>query len=199
MWNSIKGAVTHIGSDSFFLENRGLEWEMEASATTLSKLSRSGEPVRIYTYLQHKDELMKLYGFFTPSERSLFLNLVSVSGVGPKLALKMLSGMKTDELILSLENEDVANLCRIPGLGKKTAQKIILQLRGKLTGDDDVQNGNLENQELVDALIAMGFDKKSTLKVVNDLSGRTEFLNLDPEAREKEIMRKAIVSLSSTL
>jgi Holliday junction DNA helicase RuvA len=137
LWNSIRGVVTHIGADSLYLENHGMEWEMEVSSTTLTQVPRDGKEVRIYTYLQHKDDMMKLYGFITPAEKRLFISLTSVSGVGPKLALKMLSGMKADELIVCLDREDVDNLCRIPGLGKKTAQKIILQLRGKLTGDDE--------------------------------------------------------------
>lgn len=197
MWNSIKGVVTHIGAENLYLENGGIEWEMEASSMTLAKLPRGGQEVRVYTYLQHKEDLMKLYGFINPAEKRLFISLISVSGVGPKLALKILSGMKPEELAVSLDREDVDNLSRIPGLGKKTAQKIILALRGKLTTDDEAALAPSGGNELVEALAAMGFDKKSAAKTVLRIMESPACQGLEGAALEQEVMRLAIVDLST--
>jgi holliday junction DNA helicase RuvA len=198
LWNSIKGVVSHIGEEILYLENNGLEWEIEASVSTLSRLPRDGKEVRIYTYLQHKDDGMKLYGFSSPAEKQLFLSLISVSGVGPKLGLKILSGMKPEDFISSLDREDVDSLSRIPGLGKKTAQKIILQLRGKLTSDEDasvpIQGGG---GEIVEALTAMGFDKKGASRSVAKIWDAPAVKALSGNERDQEIMRLAIVDLSS--
>ena len=199
MWNSIKGVVTHIGAEVLYLENGGLEWEIEASPSTLSKLPRDGSEVRIYTYLQHKEDMMKLYGFSSPREKQLFISLIAVSGVGPKLALKILTGMKPDDFITAMDREDVDGLSRIPGLGKKTAQKIILQLRGKLISDEDTVVPASEGGEIAEALAAMGFDKKSAARTVNRLLESPSVKALQGQAREQEIMRLAIVDLSTSV
>ncbi|MBN2628774.1 MAG: Holliday junction branch migration protein RuvA [Spirochaetales bacterium] len=197
MWNSIRGVVSHIGVEVLYLENGGMEWEIEASSSTLAKLPRDGREVRIYTYLQHKEDMMKLYGFASMAEKRLFISLISVSGVGPKLALKILSGMKPDDFIAALDREDVDDLSRIPGMGKKTAQKIILQLRGKLISDEDAPLSSDKGGELVEALAAMGFDKKSAARSVARILEAPAVSKLSGQARDQEIMRLAIVDLSS--
>ena len=199
MWNSIKGVITHIGAEVLFLENGGLEWEIEASAATLSKVPRDGSEVRIYTYLQHKDDIMKLYGFSSTREKQLFVSLIGVSGVGPKLGLKILSGMKPDDFISAMDREDVDGLSRIPGLGKKTAQKIILQLRGKLISDDDAPVSASAGGEIIEALAAMGFDKKNAARTVSRLLESPAIKALEGQVREQEIMRLAIVDLSTSV
>ena len=199
MWNSIKGVVTHIGAEALFLENGGLEWEIEASASTLSKVPRDGKEVRIFTYLQHKDDMMKLYGFTSSREKQLFISLIGVSGVGPKLGLKILSGMKPDDFISAMDREDVDSLSRIPGLGKKTAQKIILQLRGKLISDDEAPVSPSAGGEIIEALAAMGFDKKSAARTVSHLLESPAVKALEGQVREQEIMRLAIVDLSTSV
>ncbi|MDC7221470.1 MAG: Holliday junction branch migration protein RuvA [Spirochaetales bacterium] len=197
MWNSIKGVVTHIGAEVLYLENNGLEWEIEASASTLSRLPRDGKEVKVYTYLQHKEDGMKLYGFSSPSEKQLFLSVIGVSGVGPKLGLKILSGMKPEDFISALDREDVDSLSRIPGLGKKTAQKIILQLRGKLTGDDEAPLPAQAGGEIIEALAAMGFDKKLAARSVGKILESPAIKKLNGQDRDQEVMRLAIVDLSS--
>lgn len=180
-----------------YLENNGLEWEIEASVSTLSKLPRDGREVRIYTYLQHKDDGMKLYGFSSAAEKQLFISVIGVSGVGPKLGLKILSGMKPEDFITALDREDIDSLSRIPGLGKKTAQKIILQLRGKLISDEETTLPEQAGGEIVEALAAMGFDKKTASRSVGKILEAPAVKALAGHARDQEIMRLAIVDLSS--
>lgn len=195
MVNSITGILTSKSHLSIGLENAGIEWAIETSATTLSLLPQIGTEVRIYTFLHHTQDTMRLYGFQSIAERTLFLALISVGGVGPALAKKILSGTTPQLFHEAMEREDVESLARIPGLGKKTAQKIVLQLRGKLT-EDKAETGTSETQEVIEALAAMGFDTRSASKAVSSILADPQIGNLASEEREKEILRRAIVYLS---
>jgi Holliday junction DNA helicase RuvA len=140
---------------------------------------------------------MRMFGFASRRERDLFLNLLTVSGVGPKGAVKILSGMKASDFEQSLENEDVDALSGIPGLGKKTAQKIILQLKGKLASPDEgsAPSGTMES-EITDSLVTMGFDRKAAEKTVRTLISSEEFAGMTDGEKEKAVLRRAIMALS---
>ncbi len=116
--------------------------------------------VKIFTYLSIKNEELKLYGFKTREERDFFLKLISVSGIGVKHGLEMLSNFSVSDLIEAIENRDISLLSSIPGIGKKTAQRIIFELHGKL---DFYENELLE--DLVNALVSLGYEKKEAFKV----------------------------------
>ena len=195
MVNSINGILTYKNSLSAGLENTGIEWAVEISGTTLSSLPSIGSQVRLYTYLQHSQDSMRLYGFLTVAERNLFLALISVNGVGPALAKKILSGCTPDQFQKAMEKEDVDTLSGIPGLGKKTAQKIILQLRGTLL-DNAASPEKSATQDLVEALNAMGFDSRLASSTVAEILTDSTLDALSDEEREKEILRRAIVALS---
>lgn len=198
MLNKISGILSHKSIHNFCIENQGLEWILECSATTLSSLPIIGSETQIYCHLHHKEDLMCLYGFSTLRERELFFNLISVSGVGPKGALKILSGVSADQLAHYLEQEDVKSLSKLPGLGTKTAQKVILQLRGKLVKDQKpVKEAPIEKNELAQALSAMGFDEKEALRVVKMIESDSAISTLQGTQRDQEILRRAIVELSS--
>jgi len=200
MFNSLKGIVTGKTAEHLYLETSGIEWALESSATTLSQIASPGQEARVFTYLHHREDSMVLFGFATTGERDLFLNLISVSGVGPKAARKILSGISVNDFIEALEAEDLKTLTRLPGLGKKTAQKIVLQLRGKLIDAEEIPSkagSTPVNNEWVSALVAMGFDKKRCIQTVAALE-KDESLNALPtDKKEQEIMRRAIVELSS--
>lgn len=194
MYNSITGIITEKSLNTLCLENSGIEWLLNVSYNTLDKCN-IGDNKKIYTYLQHKEDGMTLFGFATKDERVLFLDLIKVNGVGPKAAQKILSGIQPAEFISCLENEDVDRLTKVPGLGKKTAQKIVLALKGKLKLDenDTVKESRADSvdKEILDSLVAMGFDKKKAKVALNDIvanSGTTD---------EGEILRLAIIKLSS--
>lgn len=193
MFNSIKGLVTGKSENRLYLENQGIEWSLEISLVSLSKLPSLGQEARVYTYLHHKEDIMTLYGFESEIERTLFLNLISVSGVGPKGAIRILSGISVKDFMLHLEQEDVKNLSKLPGLGTKTAQKIILQLKGKLITSEE-STGPVS--DLVEALSSMGFDKKKAQLIVKNLEREDDIRMLPKEVQEQEIMRRAIMELS---
>ena len=198
MVNSIRGILTFKHSDTLGVETGGVEWALEVSTTTLSTLPPPGREVRVFTYLHHTQDVMKMYGFASAEERHIFLALLTVNGVGPSLARKILSGITPQAFQAALDMEDLAVLERIPGLGKKTAQKIVLQLRGNLVKDDEGSGGvPSEAKDVVEALTAMGFDSRGALKAVEEIFADSEVLSLSGEEREKEVLRRAIISLSS--
>ena len=110
----------------------GVGYEMTASMTTFYELPVEGESVILYTHFQVKEDSQSLYAFITKEERALFRVLIKVNGVGPKMALSVLSSMSSDELIQYVQESDVSALTRIPGVGKKTAERLIIELRDKL-------------------------------------------------------------------
>ena len=140
---------------------------------------------------------MTLYGFAGTDERFLFHDLLRVSGIGPKQAIRILSGMSVEQIVKSLDADDIDGLSRIPGLGKKTAQKIILALRGRLTLPQEDDEKVKPFAEIVTALIEMGFEKQSATRVVERCAADISEESMSSEDREKEIFRRAIVSLSS--
>lgn len=197
MVNSIRGILTFKAPGLAGIETGGVEWALELSATSLSRLPALGAEVRLYTHLHHVQDSMRLYGFADIDERRLFLALLGVSGVGPALARKILSGTTPERFIAALETEDIESLGAIPGLGKKTAQKIVLQLRGKLTADEPAAASSPgEEREVIDALVSMGFDSRAAAKAVSAVLGDSTVAELTGEEREREILRRAIVALS---
>lgn len=192
MYNSLTGTITEKGASHICLFLQGIEWKLESSLTTIETTGKIGSEQKIYTYLQHKEDGMTLFGFASNEERSLFLDLIKVNGVGPKAAQKILSGIRVNEFITCLENEDLNTLTRVPGLGKKTAQKIILALKGKLTLETPELPGSPAsvNEELLESLVAMGFDKKKVKTVLGDV------MKNNSDAEEGEILRLCIVQLS---
>ena len=198
MFNSLTGTITGRSPNALFLMTGGVEWELEVSGFTLRTLpSHETDPVRVFTYLYHREDQMRLYGFATSDERRVFLELTRVSGIGPRAAVRMLSGTSPAELIRMLETEDVDGLVRLPGLGRKTAQKVILALRGKLVMEP--AGTASAHGELVDALVEMGFDRSGAISAVGSLAAELsagELADGDPAEREKEIFRLAIVRLS---
>lgn len=195
MFNSIHGVLTQKGADRVCLDTGGVEWDIQMASTSVSELPDVGIECRVFVYVHHRDDQLKLFGFTSTTERAVFLDLLKVSGIGPTQAIKILSGMSLDAFIQSLDAGDVASLRRIPGLGEKTAQKIVLALRGKLTIPYTPASGD-EYGELVDALVEMGYDRKTVREVVQEIAQAEEIINMDGDDREKEMFRRAIVSLS---
>ena len=132
MFNSLRGIITDKQKESVCLLYGGLEWEISVPATDIAELPPVGEESRVFTWLYHREDQMKLYGFSGEKRRATFLELIKVEGVGPKGALKIMGGIGQEELEKALEAEDLSRLEAVPGLGKKTAQKMILALKGKL-------------------------------------------------------------------
>lgn len=196
MYNSIYGTFSGRTASSLFLVNNGVEWSLAASERTIQNSSLNKEEIRVFTYLHHKEDTMVLYGFINERERQVFLELNKVSGIGPKQALRMLSGIGTEELVAALDEGNTDRLSMLPGIGKKTAAKIILALRGKLKLESEDKSDD-KFSDLIEALVGMGFDKKAAKKALNEISSRKEFSTLESDILEKELFREAIVFLSS--
>jgi len=170
--------------------------------------------VRLYTWLYHREDQMRLFGFASTASRDLFLDLMKVEGIGPKQAVKILSSIPARELESALEGEDLARLEAAPGIGKKTAQKMILALRGKLTHAEsapDRKGAERKSayEDIVVALTGMGFDRKQAVEAVESIAaelgaekpatGKVSAGKTGPAGKEmeQEIFRRAIVALSS--
>jgi holliday junction DNA helicase RuvA len=197
MINSLVGVVSNKSSSELFLEMNGVEWCLVVSERTAREVPPVGDKARVFTYLHHREDQMTLYGFAGTDERFLFHDLLRVSGIGPKQAIRILSGMSVEQIVKSLDADDIDGLSRIPGLGKKTAQKIILALRGRLTLPHEDDEKVKPFAEIVTALIEMGFEKQSATRVVERCAADISEESMSSEDREKEIFRRAIVSLSS--
>jgi len=202
MFNSISGTLTGKTAESVYIETNGIEWEVFVSALSADRFGTAGSTVRVYTWLYHREDQMRLFGFLTPAERSLFLDLTKVDGIGPKQALKILSGLDSAALEAALEAGDVARLQSIPGIGKKTAQKMVLTLKGQLTGLHDTGRAETakksEFEDIITALINMGYDRKRAAETVESVAQSMRAKGIDPVAKEEELFRTAIVNLSST-
>lgn len=199
MFNSISGILTGKNSSSIFISTFGIEWEISVSSFTLDFFNSETEEVKIYTWLYHREDQMRLFGFRNEKERALFLDLTKVDGIGPKQALKILSGISAENLEETLENGNIDKLQAVPGIGKKTAQKITLALKGKLT---DSKNGNkavqniCEFEDIASALADMGFDRQAAVKEINKITEAMRNSGRNPAENEEEIFRLVIVNLS---
>ncbi|MDY5678222.1 MAG: Holliday junction branch migration protein RuvA [Eubacteriales bacterium] len=132
MIDFISGKVADINENVVVLENNGIGYEITVSMTTLVGLT-VGQTVSVFVYLQVREDGYSLFGFANKDEKRMFLRLISVSGVGPKVALSVLSGVGLRELAMAILNNDTATLTRVKGLGKKTAERIILELKEKIS------------------------------------------------------------------
>ena len=193
MLNSIRGIITEKLDGSVFIACGGLEWDISVPATDINRLPSIGEEGKIYTWLYHKEDQMKLYGFASDRSRATFLELLKVEGIGPKAAIKILSGITQEELEKALDSDDLARLEAVPGLGKKTAQKMILALKGKLKISAAATASPYG--ELAQALVEMGYDKHAAIEALSQAEKEIE-PGVTGNEKENLLFKKAIVILS---
>ena len=204
MFNSITGIVTAKNPKLLYLENNGIEWEINVPDSHLEMIGSVGSETKIYTWLLHTDVLMSLYGFSSVQERSVFLDLLKVDGVGPKGALKIMSSVSSSRLMEVLEKGDLEMLEKIPGIGKKTAGKMMLALKGKIkiSESEGSKNSGFSNgfSDVINSLAAMGYDKKIVEQQVSllleELQSSSGFSEKSQKEKEDIIFRRAIVGLS---
>jgi Holliday junction DNA helicase RuvA len=197
MFNSISGEITGKEEEKLHVMTGGVEWELAVSRRASERFPAVGQTVRVYAYLVHREDVMKLYGFFDASERALFLDLQKVEGVGPRGAMKILSGIQGEEFSRALDHDDVEALSAVPGIGKKTAQKIILTLKGKLTPAATAPARNAE-LDIATALVGMGFDRKTAkaaaAAALQSLAGK----DMKGEELERELFKRAVAIAGGT-
>ena len=206
MFNSLSGTITGKFPQKLLLDTGGIEWDIIVPDTTLDDLPKLGEKARVFVWMQHTDAAMNLFGFASAKDRDLFFDLNKVDGVGPKSAVKIMSAIQRDQLISSLESGDLAALEKIPGLGKKTAQKMLLALKGKLTLDDGIPGARTgagragEYADVITALTNMGYDKRDAeqciASLMEELGGESAFKDMTRDTKEEILFRRAIVALA---
>lgn len=209
MINAIIGQLVCVNAQSVTLLSSGIEFEIIISSQTATKLSNlqgsDRNNVRILTYLQHKEDAMTLFGFGDEDERRLFLELIKVNGIGPKQAMKILSGVRVCDFISALDQSDVNFLSKIPGLGAKTSAKIVLALRDTLVFTQEAskpqnvaKGASHKFQDVIDALVEMGYDKRKVMDTVAEiLQVNEELLSSKSQSSVEEFLfRSAIVKLS---
>lgn len=194
MINAVIGDISSILEDKVIIRCGNIEYNILVSKQTISKLSNLAikKDVRICTVLQHREDSMTLYGFYDECERDVFIQLQTVPGIAAKGAIKILSGMNIENLISFLDEGNVKALSKIPGIGSKTAQRLVLTLRGKLVLDEDkeikVSTVKTEHpfKDLIAALIGMGYEKNKVEDKINSLIKANESILKDMKIEEAE-------------
>lgn len=175
MIGRLQGKLVHKEAPALIVDVNGLGYELEAPMTTFYDLPATGEPVLLHTHLVVRDDAHLLYGFLREVERRLFRSLLKVNGVGPRVALAILSGLTTEEFSNCVLSEDVARITRVPGIGRKTAERLIVEMRDKVqisSGTMDVSKqapGKAAQNpagEAVSALMALGYKPAEASRLV---------------------------------
>lgn len=176
MYNFIIGKIVEKNENIVVVENNGIGYELNVSINTLETIGNLGDEVKLYTYLSVREDDMSLFGFSLKEEKNLFLNLISVSGVGPKSAIQILSGEKLSKINIAISNGDTSMLSKIKGIGKKTAERIIVELKDKVMAQgtlfdyqhvNDVLSSNSVISDTVEVLISLGLSKVEAQRVTS--------------------------------
>lgn len=202
MISYIKGELTQVFEDTVVVETNGIGYNIRVPGSVLDRLPSVGSSVRIYTYLYVKEDAMNLFGFLSRDDLSVFKLLLNVSGIGPKGALAILSTIGPDDLRFAVLSEDVKTISSAPGIGAKTAKRLIIELKDKLklaevfeTALANKEKASSENDvllaknEAVEALVALGYASAQAMKAVQQVENAEE---KDSEQILKEALKKLI-------
>ncbi|MCL2717529.1 MAG: Holliday junction branch migration protein RuvA [Lachnospiraceae bacterium] len=180
----VKGEILAIYEDSVVVDTGNIGYEVKISAGTVNLLPGIGQEIRLYTYTYVREDMFLLYGFFTRDDMDTFKQLISVSGIGPKGGLAVLSVMSADDLKFAIMSADVKAISKAPGIGKRTAERLILELKDKVTLDDtltlresnsygNIGSSALESSaknEAIEALVALGYGATEAMKAVKNIT-----------------------------
>ena len=157
MIGSLRGIVLARRPDNVIIDISGVGYQVNVPLNILANLPEEGKEVFLYIYTHVREDTLQLFGFTSENEKKIFTVLLGISGIGPKMALNILSGLSYEDFLTALDTEDVAMLCRIPGLGKKTAHRLILELREKLPAVTGIKDRIFE--DTLSALVNLGYKK----------------------------------------
>ena len=193
MITQIKGKLVEKNPTQVVVDCNGIGYEVNISLYTFSSLS-SDENIKLFTHLQVREDAHILYGFFTVLERAVFRLLISVSGIGTSTARTMLSSLTPSQIQQAIGNEDVATIQGVKGIGLKTAQRVIIELKDKiksLQGTDEIPvfKSNTIKEETLSALEVLGYSRKASEKVVDKL------IQGDPDSSVEELIKSALNKL----
>jgi len=166
----LKGTIIQKDSNQVILNIGGVGYCCSIPLSTYFKLGEVSEEAALHIYTHVTDNTLALYGFSSVEEKELFLKLISISGIGPKIALNILSGIETADLEEAIRNSDVARLAMIPGIGKKTALRIALELQEKLENKEKIiaSHSLKEKEDVLSALLNLGFKRREVEKLVEE-------------------------------
>jgi len=197
MIGQLRGTLIRKEPPSLLLDVGGVGYELEAPMTTFYDLPIVGETVTLYTHLVVREDAHLLYGFSRMAQRRLFRDLLKVNGVGPRVALAILSGLPDQEFIRCIGQEDVTRLVQVPGIGRKTAERLIVEMRDKLAppdkleGTEPAQVAQVQQDpvaEAVSALIALGYKPQEASRAVRSFSVK--------DLSTEEIIRQALQGMA---
>lgn len=201
MYSYIKGELVEILDDTIVVEANHIGYNIHIPASMIDHFTGTGQTVKIYTYLHVKEDAMELYGFRTRDDLNVFKLLLGVSGIGPKGALAILTVMTPDDLRFAVLGEDAKTIAKAPGIGNKTAQRLILELKDKLKLEDvleakfaDVEEEQVAavsgvKSEAVQALTALGYSSSEAVKAVNGVT-------LTPDLTVEEVLKAALKQMA---
>lgn len=201
MYAYIKGILTDMETERVVVEAGGIGYNIYTTGQTFDYLPSIGEEVKLYTYLNVREDAMVLYGFLTKDDLRVFKLLIGVNGIGPKGALAILSVMTTDDLRFAVLGDDAKAIAKAPGVGAKTAQRLILELKDKLSLEDAFEQklAHAEEQtkdtvkgtknEAVQALVALGYSSSEALKALNGIE-------ITEETDVEDILKAALKNMA---
>ena len=195
MIDYITGKIEQKNPTAIVVDVNGIGYHISTSVQTYEKIPGVGEQVKIKTYLHVREDILQLYGFADEKERSVFLGLISISGVGPKQAQSILSGIPIIELVQAISESDVNRLTTISGVGNKTAQRLIIELKEKFkslglideSSEMTVQLSSLEHEAIM-ALVSLGYRKQTAEKALIKIRGKEKVLSV--EEMIKKVLQK---------
>ena len=202
MYAYIKGILAEITEDAIIVENQGIGYEIAVPGQVFDYLPSVGEEVKIYTYHYVREDAILLYGFLTKEDVRIFKMLIGVSGIGPKGALAILSVLSTDDLRFAILGDDAKAIAKAPGVGAKTAQRVIIELKDKLSLEDAFEQ-KLANQaqkaelnpavgvknEAILALTSLGYSQSEALKVLQGIE-------ISPDDQVEDLLKMALKQMA---
>ena len=202
MYAYIKGILAEITEDAIIVENQGIGYEIAVPGQVCDYLPSVGEEVKIYTYHYVREDAILLYGFLTKEDVRIFKMLIGVSGIGPKGALAILSVLSTDDLRFAILGDDAKAIAKAPGVGAKTAQRVIIELKDKLSLEDAFEQ-KLANQaqkaelnpaigvknEAILALTSLGYSQSEALKVLQGIE-------ISPDDQVEDVLKMALKQMA---
>ncbi len=186
MYSYISGKLVNVENNLVTVDNNGIGYEIACSINSILKLPPVGSSISLFTYLYVREDEMCLYGFTTREEKAMFLKLITISGIGPKASLGILSGMRPEALAVAIVTGDIKSIAKIKGVGKKTAERVVLELKEKLssqetdvyTGEVSVSVTGLDNlsTEAITALKSLGCTQNEAVALVSAVRNECDTL-----------------------
>ncbi|RZQ02661.1 Holliday junction branch migration protein RuvA [Vibrio vulnificus] len=203
MIGRLRGILLEKQPPELLIEVNGIGYEVQMPMSCFYELPNIGEEAIIYTHFVVREDAQLLYGFNTVKERALFREVIKANGVGPKLGLAILSGMTASQFVASVEREDISTLVKLPGVGKKTAERLVVEMKDRLKGwsagdlfmpftdaapvDSGSASSNSAEEEAVSALLALGYKPVQASKVVSQIA--------KPDMTSEQLIREALKSM----